>query len=101
MILTAHYWHTPTTSASVVNDTTSEYSLGNCEDYLVSLAPHRSAEVEPFVDQHDGCTVYRGTSNLGSPVGCLVFPASGGSVVAGSRVKLSAMMPYSSRWCSQ
>jgi hypothetical protein len=98
--LTARYWYTPTTSALVVNDESTVYSLDNCEDYLVTLAPGQSEHVQPFSDEHHACTVYRGRSNLGSPVGCLVFPSVQGAVLGGSHVKLSSMVPFSARWCS-
>lgn len=100
LALTSHYWYTPTTSASVVNDESSVYSLDNCEDSLVTIAPGQSEQVQPFSDQHHGCTVYRGRTDSGFPVGCLVFPSDRGVVLTGSHIELSAMKPFSARWCS-
>ena len=98
--MTARYWYTPTTSASVINNRSAVYSLDNCEDSRVTIAPGQSAQVQPYSDEHHGCTVYRGRSDLGPPIGCLVFPANHGAVLAGSHVKLSTMVPFSTRWCS-
>jgi hypothetical protein len=98
--VSAHYWYTPTTSASVINDRSVVYSLDNCEDYQVTIVPGQSSQVQPFSDEHHGCTVYQGRSDLGRPIGCLVFPSSHGAVLAGSHAKLSTMMPFSIRWCS-
>ncbi len=98
--MSAHYWYTPTTSASVLNDRSAVYSLDNCEDVQVTVLPGQSAQVQPFSDEHHGCTFYQGRTDLGHPVGCLVFPSSHGAVLAGSHVRLSTMMPFSTRWCS-
>jgi hypothetical protein len=99
-VLTSGFWYTPTTSGTVVNDTSSTWSVANCADYLVTLAPGQSQLVEPFVRASSGCTVYRGRNDQGKPFGCLIFPRNNGGVIGGSRVRLSTMTSYSNQLCS-
>jgi hypothetical protein len=100
VFLTSRFWYTPTSSGTVVNDTSSTWSLSNCEDYLVTLVPGEKQSVEPFVSADNGCTVYRGRNDLGKPVGCLVFPHKNGNVIGGSEMKMSMMVVYSPERCS-
>jgi hypothetical protein len=98
-VLTSRFWYTPTSSGTVVNDTSSTWTLSDCEDYLVTLVPDEQQSVEPFVNAHNGCTVFRGRNDLGKPVGCLVFPHKDDNVIGGSKVKVSSMVPYSTKKC--
>ena len=100
VVLTAGYWYKATTSATVINNTSVTLSVSDCEDYLVTLSPSQSQSVEPYVNASDGCAVFKGSSNLGTPAGCLIFPSIDGHVIGGSRVKLSTMFPYSAKRCS-
>ena len=101
LAVSSRYWYTPTTSASVINNSSAVYSLDNCEDFQVTIAPGQSAQVQPFSDVHHGCTVYRGRTDLGPPIGCLgSFQPATEQSSRGRTSSWSTMVPFTTRWCS-
>ena len=98
-LTTSRFWYTPTTTASVVNDTSRTVALDNCDDALVVIGPGQTSGVAPFSHGTPGCTVFVGRTDLGGPSGCLVFPMRQGAVIRGSTVRVSSARPMPDRSC--
>ena len=82
---------TPTTTGYAENDTVQTVTLDNCSDSSVTVTAGTREQIAPFQDANRGCTVFSGTSDLGTPIGCLYMPSSGGQTIAGSVARVSAM----------
>jgi hypothetical protein len=85
--------YTPTTTAYVLNDTATTVTLDGCSDTSVTVEPTGREQISPFMDAaHAVCTVFRGGSDLGTPIGCRPIPAVGGRTVSGAVARVSEML---------
>jgi hypothetical protein len=91
--------YTPTTTGYVQNDTVNTVTLDNCSDSSVTVTAGTREQIAPFQDANRGCTVFSGTSDLGTPTGCLYMPSSHGQTVAGSVGRVSEMRQTPGRGC--
>lgn len=91
--------YTPTTTGYVQNDTVHTVTLDNCSDSSVTVTMGTREQIAPFQDAKRGCTVFSGTSDLGTPIGCLYMPSSHGQTVAGSVGRVSEMRQTPGRGC--
>jgi hypothetical protein len=84
--------YTPTTTAYVQNNSSQLVTLDDCADTAVTISPGATQQIQPFEDAaHATCTVYRGDSDLGQPIGCLTPLSSRGRTVARATVRVSAV----------
>lgn len=99
VVLVQFIGYTPTTTGYIQNNTVHTVTLDNCSDSSVTVIMGTREQIAPFQDAKRGCTVFSGTSDLGTPIGCLYMPSSHGQTVAGSVGRVSEMRRSLGRGC--